>query len=114
MPEGNALPQRVNFTAVISGWTHLLLLPLNKPPRVASPAAMAEPRRIRVTTLSSDPPAPAGTPDAGTGTGTVRLVVALFEPDERNFAEFSYKQLLDNEVAETQVKSSRDLKISFY
>ncbi|XP_055013934.1 ubinuclein-1-like [Boleophthalmus pectinirostris] len=72
---------------------------------------MAEPRRVELKTLSSaglfspapsaaapvrqlitpKPPAEPCAPD----TATVRLVLPLFEPDERNFPEFSYSQLLD-------------------
>lgn len=34
-------------------------------------------------------------------TDTVRLVLTLFEPDERSFPEFSYTQLIDNKVGFT-------------
>lgn len=77
---------------------------------------MAEPRRVQLTTLSSDLPAssdkqppPHKSPsrdfqvkencsDPPSETDTVRLVLGLFEPDERSFPEFSYSRLIDNEV----------------
>lgn len=80
---------------------------------------MAESRRVQLTTLSCDvppsssdkPPASAqkkspsgvqqGTetlPDRPADTDTVRLVLTLFEPDERSFPEFSYSQLVDKKV----------------
>lgn len=80
-----------------------------------SSAAMAEPRRVQLTTLSSDVPAsdmqppphepPSGAFQVGEScseppaeTDTVRLVLTLFEPDERSFPEFSYSQLSENKV----------------
>ncbi|XP_073327309.1 ubinuclein-1-like [Pagrus major] len=81
---------------------------------------MAESRRVQLTTLScdaapsSDTPAaadksPSGVqqvkenhPDRPADTDTVRLVLTLFEPDERSFPEFSYSQLVDNKVKHTK------------
>ncbi|KAM7419699.1 hypothetical protein PAMA_016674 [Pampus argenteus] len=86
---------------------------------------MAEPRRVHLTTLtcelppSSNKTVPAqkspscvmmreketGTErPADTDTDTVRLVLALFEPDDRNFPEFSYSQLVDNKGSKTKKK----------
>lgn len=75
---------------------------------------MAESRRVHFTTLSSDVPSssenPAAAPKSPAGvlqvdnrpegpTDTFRLVLTLFDPDERSFPEFSYSQLVDNKVA---------------
>nr|XP_046228235.1 ubinuclein-1-like [Scatophagus argus] len=77
---------------------------------------MAESRRIQFTTLSSDVPSsfdkPAAVrksppdvvqvketrPDQPADPDTVRLVLTLFEPDDRSFPEFSYGQLVDNKI----------------
>ena len=77
---------------------------------------MAESRRVQLTTLSCDAPSssdkPGSVPTSPSGvlqvkengsdrpadTGTVRLVLTLFEPDERSFPEFSYSQLVDSKV----------------
>uniref|UniRef100_UPI0037E84C9E ubinuclein-1-like n=1 Tax=Semicossyphus pulcher TaxID=241346 RepID=UPI0037E84C9E len=75
---------------------------------------MAESRRVQLTTLScdvglpsaSDKPAsvlksPAGVQqekETRPDTDTVRLVLTLFEPDERTFPEFSYNQLVENKL----------------
>ncbi|XP_040893252.1 ubinuclein-1-like [Toxotes jaculatrix] len=87
-----------------------------------SPAVMAESRRVQLTTLSchvppsSDPPAgdqrfPSGVlpgrenrPDRPADTDTVRLILTLFEPNERSFPEFSYTQLTDNKLIQTKDK----------
>ncbi|XP_042340557.1 ubinuclein-1-like [Plectropomus leopardus] len=81
---------------------------------------MAESRRVQLTTLSCDvglpssPVKPASTqkpppgvqrgkesgPDQPEDTKTVRLMLTLFEPDESNFPEFSYSQLIDSEDTE--------------
>ncbi|KAG8014603.1 Ubinuclein-1, partial [Nibea albiflora] len=37
----------------------------------------------------------------------VRLVLTLFEPDERSFPEFSYSQLIDNKINNIKVPLSR-------
>ncbi|XP_024860030.1 ubinuclein-1 isoform X2 [Kryptolebias marmoratus] len=78
---------------------------------------MAESRRVQLTTLScdavqqTDGPASVqrrqscgGVPhgeetrsDRAADAETVRLVLTLFEPDERSFPEFNYCQLVDNE-----------------
>ncbi|XP_071359566.1 ubinuclein-1-like isoform X2 [Trachinotus anak] len=79
---------------------------------------MAESRRVPLTTLSCDAPSSSKSqksPSAverGEGTGsdraadtdTVRLVLTLFEPDERSFPEFSYSQLTDSTVTHTKDK----------
>ncbi|KAM9818399.1 ubinuclein-1 isoform 5-T5 [Syngnathus typhle] len=74
---------------------------------------MAQPRRVQLTPLPTDvqscamngavltpksQPEPGGASPlaAHCGSGVIRLVVSLFEPDERSFAEFSYTQLLEN------------------
>ncbi|XP_051940182.1 ubinuclein-1 isoform X2 [Hippocampus zosterae] len=74
---------------------------------------MAQPRRVEFTSLPSDVRscavngtvlAPKSPPERGGGSrptvdcvpGSVRLVIALFEPDERSFSEFSYTQLLES------------------
>lgn len=76
---------------------------------------MALPRRVQLTPLPADVGscavngtvlAPKSPPERGGGSrpttdcvpGSVRLVIALFEPDERSFSEFSYTQLLENKV----------------
>ena len=82
----------------------------------AVPCVMAEPRRVRATASPGSVPSSSGPPAAAPGTpssaapggetrsdrpadaDTVRLVLALFEPDERSFPEFSYTQLADNKV----------------
>ncbi|TKS68588.1 Ubinuclein-2 [Collichthys lucidus] len=82
---------------------------------------MAESRRVQLTTLSCDVPSssdkPAAPPRSPSGglqvkedrpdqpgdTDTVRLVLALFEPDERSFPEFSYSQLIDNKINDIKV-----------
>uniref|UniRef100_A0A4W6G8B4 Ubinuclein 1 n=1 Tax=Lates calcarifer TaxID=8187 RepID=A0A4W6G8B4_LATCA len=84
---------------------------------------MAESRRVQLTTLfcdvpsSSDPP-PTPAQKSSTGaqqgkenctdrpadTDTVRLVLTLFEPNERSFPEFSYSQLIDNKINHTEDK----------
>ncbi|XP_027139209.1 ubinuclein-1 [Larimichthys crocea] len=83
---------------------------------------MAESRRVQLTTLSCDVPSssdkPAAPPKCPSGalqvkedrpdqpgdTDTVRLVLTLFEPDERSFPEFSYSQLIDNKVNSIKVE----------
>lgn len=71
---------------------------------------MAEPRRVQLTSLSSDGQPPGRRPPSGASQGretrpsppaesdAVRLVLALFEPDARSFPEFSYGQLFDDKV----------------
>ena len=77
---------------------------------------MAESRRVQLTSLSWDAapssvePAAAhksapgaeqvkgNGPDRPADTETVRLVLTLFDSDERSFPEFSYSQLVDNKV----------------
>lgn len=74
---------------------------------------MAESRRVQLTTLSRDASdvndgptsvrtglSPTGVPqgEETRSDETVRLVLTLFEPDMRMFPEFSYCQLIDNEV----------------
>ncbi|XP_037621124.1 ubinuclein-1-like [Sebastes umbrosus] len=79
---------------------------------------MAESRRVQLTTLScddgpssSEQPAPAHKPPsgveqqkhtAGSDTDTVRLLLSLFEPDDSSFPEFSYTQLVDNQINHTK------------
>ncbi|XP_059189343.1 ubinuclein-1-like [Centropristis striata] len=75
---------------------------------------MAESRRVQLTTLpcngpsSFEKPAPAPKSPPGVlqekenGPETVRLVLTLFEPDERSFPEFSYSQLVDNKINHTK------------
>ncbi|KAM9363765.1 LOW QUALITY PROTEIN: ubinuclein-1-like [Symphorus nematophorus] len=86
---------------------------------------MAEPRRVQLTTLSCDGPSSSAKPAAATAaqkrppgvlqveetgperpadTGTVRLVLTLFEPDERSFPEFSYSQLVENKLNHTKAE----------
>ncbi|XP_008314527.1 ubinuclein-1-like isoform X1 [Cynoglossus semilaevis] len=89
---------------------------------------MAESRRVQFTTLSSLTPSPSDQsskssspvrsvpsvpsppslsgvergqlngPDQAVNTNTVRLLLTLFEPDERSFPEFSYTQLIDGKI----------------
>lgn len=65
---------------------------------------MAERRRVQLTTLLGDVrPALTPQPQPGAGkaaaiTATTRLQLTLFEPDERNFPEFNYSQLVDSKV----------------
>ncbi|XP_029314955.1 ubinuclein-1-like isoform X2 [Cottoperca gobio] len=72
---------------------------------------MAESRRVQLTTLSCDvAPAehnksPRGveqeeerSPDGPADTDTVRLLLTLFEADERSFPEFNYSQLVDSKI----------------
>uniref|UniRef100_A0A3Q1HEE4 Ubinuclein 1 n=1 Tax=Anabas testudineus TaxID=64144 RepID=A0A3Q1HEE4_ANATE len=86
------------------------------------PVAMAEPRRVALTTLSSDVPAPSdkqhsphktpsgvcqvkeNCPEPPAESDTVRLVLTLFEPDDRSFPEFSYSELIDNKINHTNDK----------
>ncbi|KAM7010119.1 ubinuclein-1-like [Tautogolabrus adspersus] len=79
---------------------------------------MAQSRRIQLTTLScnvglpSSPvkQAPAVKSPSGvqhekenrSDTDTVRLVLKLFEPDERSFPEFSFSQLVENKINRTK------------
>ncbi|KAM3622598.1 uncharacterized protein V6R79_000827 [Siganus canaliculatus] len=84
---------------------------------------MAESRRVQLTTLSHDvglpPPSfepatpkpaphhlhePEKCPDRAVAADTVRLVLTLFEPDERSFPEFSYSQLVDGQNARTEAQ----------
>ncbi|CAI5681103.1 ubinuclein-1 isoform X2 [Oreochromis niloticus] len=81
---------------------------------------MAEPRRVQLFTVSSDAPSsnspsthrcPSGVPqmeetpsDRPADTETVRLVLTLFEPDERSFPEFSYTQLVDDKISQSKVE----------
>ncbi|XP_040927932.1 LOW QUALITY PROTEIN: ubinuclein-1 [Betta splendens] len=73
---------------------------------------MAEPRRSHFTTLPCEQRPPAQKPPGGrpadearpADTGTVRLVLALFEPDDGSFPEFSYSQLLESEISHTKPK----------
>ncbi|XP_033181192.1 ubinuclein-1 isoform X2 [Mastacembelus armatus] len=80
------------------------------------PDVMAESRRVQLTTLycgapsysdqlvSAERPPSGSVCSAETQTDTVRLVLALFEPDERSFPEFSYSQLIDNKINPSQEK----------
>ncbi|XP_047435017.1 ubinuclein-1 [Mugil cephalus] len=80
---------------------------------------MAEARRVQLTTLSSDLPSSSSQTsaqkcpsvvlpgkethsDEPTVSDTVRLVLSLFEPDEQNFPEFSYTQLIENQISQTK------------
>ncbi|KAF3687946.1 Ubinuclein-2 [Channa argus] len=81
---------------------------------------MAEPRRVQLTPLSSDlhPSTEKQSTvqklspgvfqvndhcsDAPAESDTVRLVLALFEPDDRSFPEFSYNELIDNKINHTR------------
>ncbi|XP_041642245.1 ubinuclein-1-like isoform X2 [Cheilinus undulatus] len=79
---------------------------------------MAQSRRIQLTTLSCDAglpsssvkQAPASKTPPGVqqekenhpDTNAVRLVLTLFEPDERSFPEFSYSQLIENKITGTK------------
>ncbi|XP_056222615.1 ubinuclein-1-like [Seriola aureovittata] len=84
---------------------------------------MAESRRVQLTTLPCDvPPSPPDPPasehessssvlrgkdtgsDRTADTDTVRLILPLFEPDERSFPQFSYSQLIDNKINHTKAK----------
>ncbi|XP_067441402.1 ubinuclein-1-like [Thunnus thynnus] len=78
---------------------------------------MAESRRVQFTTLTCDVPSSSDKPgsaqkspscvmqgkengsDGPADTDTVRLVLKLFEPDDRDFPEFSYSQLVDNKIS---------------
>lgn len=74
---------------------------------------MAESRRVYLTTLSPDVPLISENRTAAHKSNacvrqmenlpdrpvdTVRLVLALFDPDEQSFPEFSYTQLVENKV----------------
>uniref|UniRef100_A0A672ZTY6 Ubinuclein 1 n=1 Tax=Sphaeramia orbicularis TaxID=375764 RepID=A0A672ZTY6_9TELE len=68
---------------------------------------MAESHRVQLTTLSSedplscqtpDPNPPSCNPDQDRDQDTVRLVLTLFDPDERTFPEFNYSQLIEDQV----------------
>ena len=79
-------------------------------------AVMAESRRVQLTTLSCEAPLPTQPApgevkpppgvvqeekkclDPPSEPSSVRLVLKLFDPDERSFPEFSYTRLLDNKV----------------
>ncbi|XP_065811820.1 ubinuclein-1-like isoform X3 [Labrus bergylta] len=79
---------------------------------------MAQSRRIQLTTLCCNVGLPSSpvkqTPalkspsgvqhekENRSGTDTVRLVLKLFEPDERSFPEFSFSQLVENKINRTK------------
>ncbi|KAK2817355.1 hypothetical protein Q5P01_025546 [Channa striata] len=107
---------------------HLHLLLLNEgrraglglgPGTAEQSAVMAGPRRVQWTTMSSDSPcsaeklSPGASQAKGTGSDTpaesdtVRLLVTLFEPDERSFPEFSYNELIDGKINHTRDKVPR-------
>nr|XP_020443043.1 ubinuclein-1 [Monopterus albus]XP_020443044.1 ubinuclein-1 [Monopterus albus] len=44
-------------------------------------------------------------PGSPADTDTVRLVLSLFDPDERSFPEFSYTQLVDNKISDSKDKA---------
>lgn len=75
---------------------------------------MAQSRRVCFTTLTHDVPCSRGETPSDRATDTVcrtlenypdqttdavRLVLTLFDPDERTFPEFSYSQLINSEVS---------------
>eukprot|EP00064_Thunnus_orientalis_P010897 superscaffoldBa00001520_g10926 len=86
---------------------------------------MAESRRVQFTTLTCDVPSSSDKPgsaqkspscvmqgkengsDGPADTDTVRLVLKLFEPDDRDFPEFSYSQLVDNKGDKPKKKKDR-------
>ncbi|XP_029951109.1 ubinuclein-1-like [Salarias fasciatus] len=84
---------------------------------------MAEPRRVQLTTVTCAAPAPAPVPapaqapepplgpwqerKAAPDSGSVRLVLRLFEPDEQHFPEFSYIQLLEDQGGKPKKKKDR-------
>ncbi|XP_023140331.2 ubinuclein-1 isoform X2 [Amphiprion ocellaris] len=81
---------------------------------------MAESRRVQLTTLNQDVPpssdssapvhlCPSRTlqgeekrSDQPADSNTVRLVLNLFDPDEKSFPEFSYSQLIDAKINQTK------------
>ncbi|XP_030592703.1 ubinuclein-1 [Archocentrus centrarchus] len=76
---------------------------------------MAESRRVQLFAQSSDAPSYFSSPsdkkcaqggenvsDRPADTETVRLVLELFEPDERSFPEFSYNQLIDDKISQSK------------
>ncbi|XP_028288672.1 ubinuclein-1-like [Parambassis ranga] len=80
---------------------------------------MAESRRVPFTTLSCDVPPTASDvsrslqksqaevlqeKESGSDTSTVRLLLTLFEPDQRSFPEFSYTQLIGNKINQSKDK----------
>ncbi|XP_077574657.1 ubinuclein-1 isoform X2 [Stigmatopora nigra] len=90
---------------------------------------MAQARRVRLTELPRDVkpqtvtrtvfeakastdsgcvsgPARAGSPSPDSGSATVRLVVALLEPEQNTFNEFSYVQLLADKGNKDEVQTS--------
>ncbi|KAK1887074.1 Ubinuclein-2 [Dissostichus eleginoides] len=66
---------------------------------------MAESRRVQLTTLSCE--APLATQPAPVENSSARLVLKLFDPDERSFPEFSYSRLLDIKINNTKVPLRR-------
>ncbi|KAL3066465.1 hypothetical protein OYC64_016423 [Pagothenia borchgrevinki] len=86
---------------------------------------MAESRRVQLTTLSCEAPLPTQPApvevkpppgvvqeekkclDPPSEPSSVRLVLKLFDPDERSFPEFSYTRLLDNKINNTKVPLRR-------
>ncbi|XP_077461805.1 ubinuclein-1 isoform X2 [Stigmatopora argus] len=88
---------------------------------------MAQARRVRLTELPHDVksqtvtrtvfeakastdsgcvPGPASAPSPGCDSATVRLVVALLEPEQNTFNEFSYVQLLGDKGKKDEVQTS--------
>ncbi|KAI4832618.1 hypothetical protein KUCAC02_015580 [Chaenocephalus aceratus] len=86
---------------------------------------MEESRRVQLTTLSCEAPLPTQPAlvevkpspgvvqeeekclDRPSEPSSARLVLKLFDPDERSFPEFSYTRLLDNKINDTKVPLSR-------
>ncbi|XP_034083232.1 LOW QUALITY PROTEIN: ubinuclein-1-like [Gymnodraco acuticeps] len=86
---------------------------------------MAESRRVQLTTLSCEAPLPTQPAlvevkhppgvvqeeekclDRPSEPSSTRLVLKLFDPDERSFPEFSYTRLLDNKINNTKVPLRR-------
>ncbi|KAK5926081.1 hypothetical protein CgunFtcFv8_021681 [Champsocephalus gunnari] len=85
---------------------------------------MEESRRVQLTTLSCEAPLPTQPAlvevkpspgvvqeekclDRPSEPSSARLVLKLFDPDERSFPEFSYTRLLDNKINDTKVPLRR-------
>ncbi|XP_061686851.1 ubinuclein-1 isoform X2 [Syngnathoides biaculeatus] len=85
---------------------------------------MAQSRRVQLTSVGGTVVTPKSPPERGCapgcsstgcgGSGTVRLVVDLFAPDDHHFPEFSYTQLLENKMrsktGEVQPRLDLDLE----
>lgn len=103
-------------TAVLPAVSSPDVVPPPRSPAVTCPGVVPAPRSP-APPVTPGPPlsAPPGHPPSAlaappleaSDTGTVRLVLTLFEPDEHDFPEFNYGQLIDNQVQKCSEALSR-------